>query len=431
MQGVTWSCVYVFILATLVRHVDSLILNKNAVNVSNAESTYTRQSDMLLTFAKTSWSADNVHWGTISVGTPPRKFTVVFDTGSGNLILPTAKCTGEGCNGHRKYDYNKSSTSKHPIKDRTGGSGAYISFGTGDVEGDYFKDKLCITPKLCTDVAFIGTTKQSAMPFAETPFDGILGLGLEGMSMGSGFNVVKELNSNGQLPFGTFAFRFVSKTHSEITFGGYKPETVASDVLWAKVMEERYWTVAVEDVTFDNKDGNLCKSGCKAAIDTGTSILIGSFEMKEQFQKQVSHIRYDCKNLHELPMIGFKVNGKILNLLPEDYMDGDSYGCALAFMAMDLPSSMLILGLPFLRRFVTIYDRTMPRVGFAVSKRGDGSGSDAAKIMPDAKGMHSEDVAPKKSPSVASSITSVRLDAGASFVQRQHARALRMAQHAS
>merc|ERR1719199_2356370 len=101
------------------------------------------------------------------------------------------------------------------------------------------------------------------------------------MSMGKHFNIVDELDSHGNLPFGTFAFRIVDATHSEITFGGYRPETIVSDVLWAKVVEQRYWTVAVEDVTFDNVDGKVCKSGCQAAVDTGTSILIGSFEMKD------------------------------------------------------------------------------------------------------------------------------------------------------
>jgi cathepsin D len=101
------------------------------------------------------------------------------------------------------------------------------------------------------------------------------------------FNVVDELYSHGKLPFGTFAFSVVDESHGEITFGGYKPETVASDILWAKVVGERYWTVAVEDVTFDNEGANLCKSGCQAAVDTGTSIMVGSFAMKDELEKRI------------------------------------------------------------------------------------------------------------------------------------------------
>jgi hypothetical protein len=48
--------------------------------------------------------------GTIRLGDAgeEQEFTVIFDTGSGNLILPGKKCDSPACRQHRQYDIHKS-----------------------------------------------------------------------------------------------------------------------------------------------------------------------------------------------------------------------------------------------------------------------------------------------------------------------------------
>lgn len=48
--------------------------------------------------------------GLVTVGTPPQTFTVSFDTGRGDLILPGADCE-EGCRGLTKYNTTMSNAS--------------------------------------------------------------------------------------------------------------------------------------------------------------------------------------------------------------------------------------------------------------------------------------------------------------------------------
>merc|ERR1719213_100497 len=78
-----------------------------------------------------------------------------------------------------------------------------------------------------------------------------------------------------------------------------------------------------------------------------------------------------------LPTIGFKLGNKVLNLSPDDYMDKSANDCSFSVMSLDVPppkGPLFIFGDPFLRRFVTVYDRSVPRVGFAVAKHDHGCG---------------------------------------------------------
>merc|ERR1719162_2885577 len=100
------------------------------------------------------------YWGTMSLGTPPQPFKVIFDTGSGNLIIPSSQCTGGGCKPHRKYERNASSTAV-PVTNEKGEGSSEITFGTGQISGDFFKDNMCLGQEICIDVNFIAADRES------------------------------------------------------------------------------------------------------------------------------------------------------------------------------------------------------------------------------------------------------------------------------
>eukprot|EP00392_Amoebophrya_sp_AT5.2_P018044 g18499.t1 len=58
-------------------------------------------------------------YGTVNVGHPGQPFDVVFDTGSGNLVIPSAYCTEEACTSHHRFQ-PRHSTSALQLKDLDG-----------------------------------------------------------------------------------------------------------------------------------------------------------------------------------------------------------------------------------------------------------------------------------------------------------------------
>jgi len=338
------------------------------------------------------------YWGEIGMGSPRQTFTVIFDTGSGNLILPASDCDSAACKRHKMYD-PKTSTSSKQIQDPGGnpsagvemGDGkATITFGTGEVEGNFYEDQFCLGDA-CTTARFVGATRETDQPFMSTEFDGILGLGFSDLSMGPSFNIVEDLKNSGALPKNQFSLYLSDEGESEISFGGYKQEQILSQVLWAPVNKQSYWQVAIDDVTFDNAPTGLCGAeGCQVAVDTGTSLLAGPTEIMEALDEKLD-VKSDCSNFDQLPMLGFSINGQVLNLRPADYVDRTEDGCSTALMTLDVPppkGPLFIFGDPFLRRFVTIYDMDGPSVGFAVAKHSDVTSADVGSLIAQARVGH-------------------------------------------
>jgi hypothetical protein len=328
------------------------------------------------------------YWGKLDVGTPPQTFTVIFDTGSGNLILPSVNCLSSACQQHKKYDMKQSSSGL-----QVGKSGAdlklnpedkkeaTVKFGTGRIHGQFYQDKLCLGSS-CMTANFIGTDQETEMPFIQCSFDGIMGLGFKDLSMGEGFNMVDDIVAQHSLPENKFSVYLTDEGGSEINFGGYKRSQAASDVFWVPVNKQSYWQIAIDDVTFDNSKTGLC-SGCQVAVDTGTSLLAGPSDVVENLGARLN-VKDDCSNFNSLPLLGFAVGNKVLNLKPDDYIDKGADGCSVSLMTLDVPppkGPLFVFGDPFLRRFLTVYDRDGPSVGFAVAVHDGLTQDDATKLL--------------------------------------------------
>jgi len=110
-------------------------------------------------------------------------------------------------------------------------------------------------------------------------------------------------------------------------------------------------------------------------VDTGTSMLAGPSHLVDSLSHLINP-HPDCSNLNKLPKLGFMIGNNVLNLMPDDYMDSTTSSCQFSFVQLDIPppkGPLFIFGDPFLRRFVTIFDKKHLRVGFAVTKHAEDS----------------------------------------------------------
>jgi hypothetical protein len=296
---------------------------------------------------------------------------------------------------------------------------ATIKFGTGKIHGQFYQDKLCLSQEsACMQANFIGTDYESEMPFDQCSFDGIVGLGFKDLSMGPGFNMVDDVVSQHSLPSNKFSVYLRDHDEgSEISFGGYKRSQAASDVFWAPVTRQSYWQIGIDDVTFNNAKSGLC-SGCQVAVDSGTSLLAGPSEVVEELGVKLN-LKEDCSNIKEMPLLGFLIGDTVLNLKPDDYIDNTGSVCSLSLMTLDVPppkGPLFIFGDPFLRRFLTIYDRDGPRVGFAVAQHAGVTSDDASTLIASlsaakAKSASKDVVSAPASPSQAPMVSESESDA--------------------
>ncbi|KAH0696250.1 hypothetical protein KY290_013604 [Solanum tuberosum] len=217
---------------------------------------------------------DAQYFGEIGVGTPPQKFTVIFDTGSSNLWVPSSKCYfSVPCFFHAKYKSSLSSTYKK------NGESAAIQYGSGAISGFFSEDNVKVGDLVVTDQEFIEATREPSVTFLVAKFDGILGLGFQEISVGNAVPVWYNMVKQGLIKEPVFSFWLNRNTEEEqggeIVFGGVDPNHFKGEITYAPVTRKGYWQFDMGDVLIDGKATGYCKSGCSAIADSGTSLLAG------------------------------------------------------------------------------------------------------------------------------------------------------------
>eukprot|EP00929_Paragymnodinium_shiwhaense_P043094 TRINITY_DN22200_c0_g1_i1.p1 TRINITY_DN22200_c0_g1~~TRINITY_DN22200_c0_g1_i1.p1 ORF type:complete len:468 (+),score=113.15 TRINITY_DN22200_c0_g1_i1:89-1492(+) len=337
------------------------------------------------------------YYGDVTVGTPPQKFTVIFDTGSGHLMVPSVECESKGCVNHKRFITNQSSTYMAigwadspltPAASEDDRDTTVVNFAMGDAVGQYARDKVCLGTEtaFCAMADFVETTEESDNPFAAAEWDGILGLG-QAVSDADEFNVFAELatKSTPKMHMPVFAVYLGRRIEdeAEITFGDVRKERMASELTWVPVYEEGYWQFQFSEVLIDGKPLNLCKKygerQCQAVLDTGSSLMMGPQHDLTPILKALSFVndtQRNCSTKEKFPSLSFVIQNKTFTMDPDDYMDRSrnnhpvgQESCWAHMMPVGDTGRgpIFVLGMPFLRAFYTAYDVKNKKIGIALA----------------------------------------------------------------
>mmetsp|Transcript_36585 Transcript_36585/g.68132 ORF Transcript_36585/g.68132 Transcript_36585/m.68132 type:complete len:612 (+) Transcript_36585:109-1944(+) len=373
----------------------------------------------------------NAYYGTIHAGSPRQSFTVVFDTGSGHLILPSMYCHSDTCRAHRRYHRSASSTAKDIDWNGTmvvpgqARDQITVAFGTGEITGVFVEDIVCLDGAAsksrsldtndndhavasdgelrpgCMKLRMIAATAMSEEPFSTFAFDGVLGLGLNGISQAPEFNFMHVLSASmkgqGRQVLDVFAVFLGDHADesSDITLGGWADGHLEEDLSWTPVQhpEMGHWLIGIRSLRIGNELLDFCQNDCKAAVDTGTSLLavphLAFPELYESLRHEAPlsgrcegpgpllHIEFDTFTLTLGPQEYAQATPQDGYRQPHLYEQGEASPtrktrpdmfCRPMLMSLDMPEplgpKLFILGEPVLRKYYTVYDAGQKRVGF-------------------------------------------------------------------
>ncbi|XP_042655970.1 cathepsin E isoform X1 [Tyto alba] len=352
------------------------------------------------------------YFGQISIGTPPQNFTVIFDTGSSNLWVPSVYCVSKACAEHTKFQPSQSSTYQAI------GTPFSIQYGTGSLTGVIGSDQVIVEGLTVSNQQFAESVSEPGKAFLDAEFDGILGLAYPSLAVDGVTPVFDNMMAQNLVELPMFSVYLSTNPESslggELLFGGFDPSRFTGTLNWVPVTQQGYWQIQLDNIQLGGTV-TFCVDGCQAIVDTGTSLITGPTKDIKELQSYigatavdgevtarvgrggggqspgtptlpggtsraaaplscpaVSQYVVECSNLNVMPDVTFTINGLPYTLGAQaytltEYSDGMAF-CTSGFQGMDIapPAGPLwILGDVFIRQFYSVFDRGNNRVGLA------------------------------------------------------------------
>ncbi|KAJ8518369.1 hypothetical protein ONZ45_g4558 [Pleurotus djamor] len=308
--------------------------------------------------------------GAITVGTPPKTFTVDFDTG----MLSSAYARRLSDSRRQAVATSSSLRRTATSTSRNLGRTFNLAFGDGStVSGTIFQDTVGLAGLTATTQA-VGAATRYSTGFAidEFPPDGLLGMGFQQISVFGANPVFQTLAAQGKTTASQFAFKLAT-SGSELFLGGVNSRLFTGALTQVPVTTVGFWQI---QLTSANANG-VAVPGRQAIVDTGTTLLLGPAADVARFYSNIPGAR-DARNTvgagfftfpcNSLPPLSLTLGGRSFPISARSFnlgtLTAGSTTCVGGVAAVDF-NNMWILGDVFLENVYTVFDTGARQVGFA------------------------------------------------------------------
>ncbi|KAF9219054.1 acid protease [Gyrodon lividus] len=305
-------------------------------------------------------------FGIISVGTPPRNFATLLDTGSSDLILPGIDCD-DSCDGHALYDPEASLTSV----DLSEPFNAEFMNGDSAFGGQYI-DNVTMAGLTATRQT-LGAAVHYSQGFHFLG-DGLVGMAFQVMSRYNQSPFFQTLVTEGQTDEPVFAFSFAAP-RPELYIGGTNPDMYTGDFTWTPVAQPGYWQVNIDTIV---GNGQNVLTNVAGIIDTGTALIHGPPSDVAALYAAIGAIPFPLSQgfysfpCNAVPSVSFTFGGTSFPVTAFNMgyfgIRGQCVGVVVAGTVRESPicSPFWVIGTGFLSSVYTAFDLSNECVGFAM-----------------------------------------------------------------
>jgi len=263
---------------------------------------------------------------TVQVGTPPRDFSILMDSGSADFWIGGEGCKsqdGGDCGNHVFLGQASSTTFQDS------GNPFQVTYGSGSVEGNIVTDNVNIAG-LALDKHDFGVALVESKDFSgnTTKFDGLMGLAKSDLSDQAVLTPVESLAKQGMIAEAITSYKISRVSDGlndgEITFGGldqskFDPNTL---VTFQNINPNGFWEGDFT-VSVDGKDLGL--QGRTAILDTGTTLIIAPPPDAEAAHANIPGTKSDGQGGFTIPctntaVVSMTFGGQAFDINPVDLL---------------------------------------------------------------------------------------------------------------